>query len=322
VSWKRTVRIGLTLALTGLCTAYILWKIDVGKTAHIIGSAHVGYLLLALAIMAGTIPAMAWRWRLLLRAKGIDESLRWLARTYFVSYTAGQVLPSSLGGDAVRIYEAVRRHPGKSGPVAGSIVLERVLGGAATLLLAAVGFLLAIGRYNVGVYIWIELGFVVATVALGVVLFSRRARPLLRRTVPVLKKVWIERHVRAVYEGIHSYRENPVLLCAVTAATLVIQAAGVMAIWASGEAVGIDLSPRPYFVMGPLLLLIVLIPFTVSGLAVRESFFVSFLGELSVGADDAFSAGFLFFVVTLVVALPGLLIWAVEAVRGLSPRAR
>ena len=48
------------------------------------------------------------------------------------------------------------------------------------------------------------------------------------------------------------------------------------------EAVGVDLSPRIYYVMGPLLFLVLLVPFTINGIAVRESFFVSFLGGLGV----------------------------------------
>ncbi len=62
-----------------------------------------------------------------------------------------------------------------------------------------------------------------------------------------------------------------------------------------------------------------LIPFTVSGLAVRESFFVSFLGKLSIGADPAFAAGFIFFVVTLAMSLVGAGVFGWEALRGLRP---
>lgn len=322
MSWRRAARIGLTLVLSGLCVLYILTKIDFGGTAHVVARARIPYLLLSLAIVLAGFPAAAWRWKLLLRAKGIDENIGWLTRAYLVSYTAGQVLPSSLGGDAVRIFETVKRHPGRGGPVAGSILLERALGGAATLVLAAIGFLLAVGRYNVGVYIWIELAFVLMAIVGGVTVFSRRARPLLRRTAPILRRLWIERQVRAVYEGIHSYRENVPLLAAVTGITLVIQGTWVFAIWASGKAVGIDLSPRPYYVMGPLLLLLVLVPFTVSGLAIRESFFVSFLGQLSIGANAAFSSGLLYFLVILAAAAPGLVIWAVEAFSGTAARPR
>jgi hypothetical protein len=68
-------------------------------------------------------------------------------------------------------------------------------------------------------------------------------------------------------------------------------------------------------VLGPLLFLVMLVPFTVNGLAVREAFFVSFLGKLGVGADQAFACGFLFFLLTLVLSLPGLGIILWENVR-------
>jgi uncharacterized membrane protein YbhN (UPF0104 family) len=118
-----------------------------------------------------------------------------------------------------------------------------------------------------------------------------------------------------VYEGIHGYREHPWLLFGVCALTLGIQAVRVLAIWLAAKSVGVDLSPRPYYVMGPLLFLVMLVPFTVNGLAVRESFFVSFLGALGVAADTAFATGVLFFVVTILLALPGAGILAWEGVR-------
>src|SRR6266568_1480376 len=87
-------------------------KIDVGKTAHIIGSASLWWLLLCLVLTMGTVPIQAWRWQLLLRVRGIAESFGWLLRAYFVSYAVGQVLPTAVGGDASRIYETTKRHPG------------------------------------------------------------------------------------------------------------------------------------------------------------------------------------------------------------------
>jgi uncharacterized membrane protein YbhN (UPF0104 family) len=155
----------------------------------------------------------------------------------------------------------------------------------------------------------------VATVVLGIVLFSRRMRGPLRWTVPLLRRLRVERPLRAVYEGIHAYRNHPWLLVGVCVLTLGIQAVRVLAIWLSAKAVGVDLSPRVYYVMGPLLFLVMLVPFTINGLAVREAFFVSFLGKLHVGADPAFATGFLFFVVTIALSLPGAVILAVEGLR-------
>jgi uncharacterized protein (TIRG00374 family) len=319
---RRSVRVGATLVVTGLCTAYILWKIDVGKTIDVLRDAQLGYFFAAIAIMVVTVWPMAWRWQRLLAGRGIHDRFRWLLRAYFTAYTAGQVLPTSVGGDAMRIFETSRRHPGQGGPIAGSVLLERALGGAATLALAAIGFVLAIGHYDVGAYLWVELAFVVATLVLAVVLFSKRLRAPLRRSVPILRKLRIERPVRAVYEGIHAYRDHPWLLAGVTVLTLGIQAVRVLAIWLTGKAVGVDLPPRAYYVMGPLLFLVMLVPFTINGLAVREAFFVSFLGRLGVDADAAFATGFLFFVVTIALALPGAVILGWEGLRGTRSHER
>ena len=315
---RRLLRVVGTLVVTGLAIAYLLWKIDLRRTGHELAHARLGYFLASLGIMVVTVWPMAWRWQRLLQAKGVEDRLPWLVRTYFVSYMVGQVLPTSIGGDASRIYETTRRHPGNGGPIAGSVLLERALGGAATLILAAIGFVLAIGRYDVGAYLWVEAAFVVGTIVLGVALFSRAARRPLARVAPLLAKLRIDRPLRAVYEGIHSYRDDWPLLVGVLALTVFVQAFRVLAIWLAAKAVGVPLGPRPFYVMGPLLFLVILVPFTINGLAVRESFFVSFLGHLGVDADRAFATGFLFFLVTFALSLPGAAILAWESVRGVA----
>jgi uncharacterized protein (TIRG00374 family) len=313
----RAIRIALTLFVTGGCLAYLLWKLDIHRTVHILVHANVGWFLAAVAVMAAGVPPMAWRWQQLLAARGVHERLPWLNRAYFVSYTAGQVLPTAVGGDASRVYETARRHPGRLGDLTAIVLLERALGGVATLILAAVGFALAIGRYDVGAYLWIELAFVVGTVVLAVLFFSESARGPLRRAVPLLRRLRLERPLRAFYEGVHVFKGHMRLMVGVLALTLGVQAYRVLAIWMTGRAVGVDLSPRPYYVMGPMLFLVMLVPFTINGLAVREAFFVSFLTKLGVPADEAFATGFLFFLVTICMALPGVAIVTVESLRGL-----
>jgi uncharacterized protein (TIRG00374 family) len=320
---RRSVRVVATLVVTGLATGYLVWKIDVGEAARLVADANVLALLGAVALTLATVPAMAWRWQRLLGARGIRDRLPWLTRAYLVSYAAGQVLPTAIGGDAMRIFEGSRRHPGRTADIAGSVLLERAVGGAATLALAAVGFALALGRYDVGAYLWLEGAFVVGTVVLAFVFFSRRARRPLARSAPLLRRLRVERPLRAFYEAVHAYRAHTRTLALVCAVTLGLQAVRVLAIWLSGRAAGVELSPRVYYVMGPLLFLVMLVPFTINGLAVREAFFVSFLGTVGVDADAAFATGFLFFLVTIAVAVPGGIILAWEGLRGPArPRLR
>ena len=313
---SRGVRVAATLVLTGLCVAYLVWKIDLERTVDILRDTDLAWFGLAVAIMLVTALPMALRWQWLLAARGMHDGFAWLTRSYFVSYTAGQILPTSIGGDAVRILEVSRRHPGRLADNTAIVALERGLGGAATVALGAVGFLLALGRYDIGAYLWIEGLFVFGTILLLFFFFARSARPLLARARPLAARLRVERPLRAFYEGVHAFRSRPRLLLGVFAFTLAIQAVRVLAIWASAQAVGIDLSVRVYYVMGPLFFLVLLVPFTLNGFAVREAFFVSFLGNLGVGADEAFAAGFLFFLVTVALALPGGVVLLWDGLRG------
>jgi uncharacterized protein (TIRG00374 family) len=317
---RRGVRVTATLVLTGLAVGYLVWKIDLEQTWEVLSEADPWWFLLAVAIMTVTVVPMAERWRHLLAARGMHDRLPWLTRAYLVAYTAGQILPTSIGGDAVRIVETSRRHPGRLGDVSGIVLLERALGGAATLALAAVGFALAVGRYDVGVYLWLEAFFVVGTIVLGFLLFSRSLRRPLARAVPLLRRLRLERPLRALYEGMHAFRDHGGLLAGVTVLTLAVQAVRVLSIWLAGKSAGVELSPRVYYVMGPMLFLVLLIPFTINGIAVREAFFVSFLGTVGVDADAAFATGFLFFLVTLLMSVPGALILAWEGLRGTGAR--
>ena len=311
---RRTRRVG-TIVLTLVALGYLVWQVDLGTTLDILASASLAWFALSVAIMVFTVPVLALRWGWLLDAHDISERLPWLTRAYFVAYTAGQVLPTSLGGDAVRVVETTRRHPGRATVVTGTVLLERGLGGAATVALGGVGFLLSIGEYDVSAYLWLEGVFVLGTLVLGFLFFARSARPLLRRTQPLLERFRLERPVRHFYMSVHHYRGRPGLLGKVLTLTLAVQAVRILSIWAGAKAVGIDLDPRIYYVFGPLLFLVMLVPFTLNGLAVREAFFVSFLGSVGVGANEAFAAGFLFFLVTLLMAFPGGMIMLREGLR-------
>jgi glycosyltransferase 2 family protein len=305
---KSWVRIAATLVVTSAAFVYILTQIDLHKTWDILRNASVPWLLLSAALTLVTVPPMGWRWQKLLHVRGVDETVGWLTRTYFVSYAVGQVLPTSVGGDASRIFETSRRHPGQITPITGSVLLERTLGLAVTLLLAGVGLLVAIGRYPIGPYILVEIIFVVGTVVMGFVFFSRTVRSKLRFAIPYARRFRLEAVGRAVYDGLHGYRDFPGTLFSVALITAGAQLTRVLAIYASGRAVGIHLPVLPYVVLGPLLFLVVLVPFTVNGIGVREAFFVNFLGRLGVPHDQAFACGFLFFVMTILLALPGVAI--------------
>ena len=194
--------------------------------------------------MVATVPVLALRWGWLLAAHAIHERVPWLTRTYFVAYTAGQVLPTSLGGDAVRVVETTRRHPGRATVVTGTVLLERGLGGAATVALGAIGFLLSIGAVR-------RERLPVARGRLRL-RHARPRLPLLRAlgasaappdAAAASRRFRLEQPSRHFYEGIHHYRGRPGLLGKVLAVTFAVQAVRILSIWAVGE--GRRHRPRP-----------------------------------------------------------------------------
>ncbi len=317
---RRPARLALQLVVSGGLLAYLLWLVDVGRTASLVASSNPAHLLAALAIFLVTTWGMSWRWQLLLASKGIHEPLGWLTKLYFVSYAAGQVLPTSIGGDAVRIVEHARRRPTAKGEAAAAVLMERVVGATATLVLVAIGLVAVAGRFeNVRLVVWIELAFAGLIAAATVLLFSRRtSRHLVERVFPLGRRLRLEHPLRSLYVALHEYRSRPGVLAVVLATTLAVQLPRFFGIWLCGEAVGVGISPLPYLLLGPLLLLVVMVPFTINGLGVREAFFIAFLAQFGVSADAALATGFLYFAVTVATSLPGgfLLLW-----RSLRPAA-
>lgn len=318
---RRPVKVALQILVSVGVLALLLWQIDLQQTVDIIRNSHWGYVLAAFVIFLGTTWLMAWRWGALLAAKGIHEPFSWLLRMYFVSYAAGQMLPTAVGGDAVRIIEHSRRRPDAKATAAGAVFMERVIGSAATLILAAVGLALAAGRYEgARLLVVLEVAFVAAMILLGLMLFSRRlGETLERRLFPLGRRVKLEKPLQSLYWAMHEYRLSPGVLTVVLGVTVVSQFLRVIAIWLCGEAVGADVSPVVYIILGPLLFLVQMVPFTLNGLGVREAFFVVFLGRFGVPEDVAFAAGFLFYAVSIATSLPGgfILLW--RSVRPAAP---
>src|SRR5439155_13874105 len=138
--------------------------------------------------------------------------------------------------------------------------------------LAEIGFVPTIGLYSIDAYRWPEATSVVGVIVAEIVFFSRRVRRRLTFALPLVRRLKLETPARAVYDGIHFYRDHVGTLLVVSLVTAVLQLSRIAAIYASGRAVGIHLSPLPYVVLGPLLFLVMLVPFTVNGLGVREAF--------------------------------------------------
>jgi glycosyltransferase 2 family protein len=131
------LRLALQAALTAtLLAAFADWP----GMASALRRADLGPVLAALAVSLLGVLLSAAKWRLLLRRVDITLPFREAARLYWVGMFASNFLPTSVGGDAVRLALTPARD--RLALVAGSILVERLTGFMVMLALCALGIAL------------------------------------------------------------------------------------------------------------------------------------------------------------------------------------
>ena len=118
----------------------------VSKVRHVddsIPAQHHGFtfLLLLGAVVTAFVGVIlsAWRWQRVLLLFDVRVPLRTLASNYLVGLFVGNVLPSTIGGDVVRVTRSAKPI-GSSSVAFASVVLERLTGFVALPLLVFFGF--------------------------------------------------------------------------------------------------------------------------------------------------------------------------------------
>src|SRR6185437_11590329 len=116
----------------------------------------------------------AWRWQRVFAVFGVHVPLRTLLGHYLAGQFVGNVLPSTIGGDVLRVSRA--SHTAGGDIAFASVVIERLSGFVALPLLSLVGFavepsLLELDRS------WIALMIAAATVAALVVILFLAGSP-------------------------------------------------------------------------------------------------------------------------------------------------
>jgi glycosyltransferase 2 family protein len=269
---------GPARALAGLGgVALLLRSSDPAAVARELSAARPGWLLAALLTGCVSQLAAAVPWALLLPH---HPELRWprLARAFLRATFASQVLPTGVGGDALRTAE-VGRVVGYGGALA-ALAGSRVLGLLAMALwAAAAGWLLAgSGGALLPVSSTAFLGVVLAA---GVVAFG--ADHVVRR-VPVGRAPQrLRRLLEEMATGLRSYRRRPGRLAAVLAVSLAVWGLNLVSMVLFTRSLGATVDWDVFAVAMPLTLAVTLLPITVNGLGVREGVLVGLLARAGVG---------------------------------------
>jgi hypothetical protein len=308
-----------------ISAALITWLVadtDLNEVLSVIGNANGWLLALAFSMFYVGYGITAARWSILQRALGGAIPYWVLVQSFMVAVFFNNFLPSTTGGDVVRMYDSWRSSGSKSIAIA-AVLMDRIMGVTALLTLAIIGLYL-------GEFARFSESNVVAIVLVATALMVAGLLSLI--FVPWTLLGWAERlnHKlpgllagigQSTLQSVRAFRARRGTLLVAFGLSLALQANVVVFHWIMGEALNIDVSLAAYFVIVPIAIVVMMIPISINGIGVRESIFVMLLGASGVSQTQALAYAWLLYVFILLQGLIGGVVFAFRSEASQQPAA-
>jgi uncharacterized protein (TIRG00374 family) len=293
---------------------YLLSVTEFSAVFDSLRSASPFWLLLSfITLLIGKI-LTSYRWQFLLKAQEIVIPLRFLIASVFVGQFFNSFLPTTVGGDAMRAYDTAAQSKESTKSVI-SVFADRLIGMFALAFLALIA--LAVGYFSgqdVGFYV-IPVLLVFVLCALAVLLiFNPRLVGILSRLLQFLR---LSRIATTLDEANHSFqilRRAPRILMIAFFVSLLLQINVILFYFFIGVSLDLGVSVLYFSMIVPVALVVLLVPFSINGIGIREGIFVYLLTELGVATKDAIALSWISFGLMLTQGVIGGVIFALRGV--------
>jgi glycosyltransferase 2 family protein len=297
--WKLALRLVVSAAFLAVLVNRVPGISDSIPDDHPL---HAALLLGAavLTVLAGIVLS-AWRWQQVLVVFDAPVSLRTLTGHYLAGQFVGNVLPSTIGGDVLRVNRCAKSVG--STPVAfASVVLERLSGMVALPLLVFAGFAIRPSLFHVA-HAWVALFVAMITLGtLGLLLLAAGHPGLGGRFAR--NDNWT-RFIGAVFQGVDRARREPRQMLRVLAVALVYQLSVVLSYLFIFHALDRSVPIGGAVAFIPAVSMLQVLPISFNGLGVRESALVLFRHGFVISSAAAGTAGLLWYGSLVVVSMLG-----------------
>lgn len=291
------VRIGITAILIGL----VMWRLDLQAFSARVTNFDPTWTALAFLTVFAAIVVSAWKWGMILRQRRHPLPYTRLLSHYFVGLFFNNVLPTTVGGDAVRAWETTK-DTGETPEAVGSVVTERLIAGVALGITALLGLPFVEVSPRLLVFVVVFLVLDLALVALFMI--PKVADGIVAKLLPP-RFAGLRESVTQTVLVVRQTLKNPALFGKVIFLSVVFQlfVAGVNA--CIFEAMGVPVSLAQCIIFTPMIFTVTMLPISLSGLGVREAAYWYFFSQVGVTQVDAVVASLAFFVVVGLASLPG-----------------
>ncbi|KYG68128.1 TIGR00374 family protein [Bdellovibrio bacteriovorus] len=285
---KHTKKLLVQSLKIAFSAAIIFWLIQSGKLNF---SALKNLLtpwaaVTALSLVALNIFFASERWRILIRSQGLPARSWPVFKLTLIGAFFNFAMPGGVGGDVIKAYYFTRENPGSKVVAVTSVLMDRVLGLFAMILLALLVMfydlnhivqtpaLLTLFYFICGLFV----AFLIAlSMIFSVKLYDSGA---VKKGIAVLP---LSEKFLKLYESMHLYGKDGKRFIAVILMSLVSQACSIAFLYLAGRMAGFDeVSARTYFLVAPLGFMATAIPISPAGVGVGQAAFY-FLFNLYVG---------------------------------------
>jgi glycosyltransferase 2 family protein len=297
--WVRWGRLGVSAALL----AVLITKIDPDDFVppHRSLPGALFFLCSGILLMGLSFLVASWRWQRVLAVYDAHVPLRTLTKHYLAGQFVGNALPSTVGGDVVRINRC-SKDTGSTEVAFASVVLERLTGFVALPLLTFVGFVARPALFETP-RSWIAIAVAVGSLLVLVVILVLAASPRLAGRF-VHRANWT-RFIGIVHVGVDRLRHDPRDAVAALAAAVAYQLTVVASVYCAVHTIGLTIPNGAVFAYIPAVAMVQVLPISVGGLGVREGMLALLLHPLGVPTGQAVALGLLWYGMTIIVSLLG-----------------
>ncbi len=228
-----------------------------------------GWLAVAVIGYFVGLAIIAVRLQWVFRVQDIHMTFRECYHLGFVGLCYNLMLPSAVGGDVAKAVYAYK-HSGKKVESATSILLDRLLGFLATILMATIG-LLCFSKEVESAYVdYAVYGALGVIVFFGAFFASRRFARLFKGLAHFIPKEKWKLKLAETYHAIYGYRhhQGPVLVAILL--SFAGQAVFISTNYWLALSIGADISYWKFFILIPVISIVSMAP-SIGGLGVREA---------------------------------------------------
>lgn len=307
---RRLVLGGLKLGVSMGLLALILSSLDMERALGRLQGAQAWMSIPALALLQVQALGAAQRWRLALGVQGWALPFARCWRNVLLGLFVNQALPSTFGGDALRVWHGWRLGL-PLGLATRSLITDRVFSFVGLIGVCVAGLPFLASKTDDPVVISGLLSLVLGGLACLVILLSLRFVPARLAGMPALAGAV------ALSRGAWAVLLTPRVAPAVAGLMVLPHVLDISVVWLATHALG---TPVPWLALAlvvPPAILTSAVPVSIAGWGLREGALVVGFGLLGLPADLALTCSVLYGLSAVVTGGIGGLIWATTDPEGL-----